>query len=277
MIIVKKALFFVVFFSGCLNAKSLYNDLHQIAIDFSFSDIEQLQQEAKNGNIKSKYLIASHMLHNEQKKEEGVKILEELAAADIVDAKYSLYMASSWVNVEDLTEEKAIRYLKDSAQENYAESQVELARAYITGKYVKKDLPLYHYWIEKAAEQGHADALIYTASDYYIGRGVNKDEIKGFQWLMRAYNLLGRNFIRWGMLGHVYENGLGTSVDLAKAYMCYDLDGTAGIEDKARIAPHMTPEQRAEGLRLSQEWQEKNHVYTMQSLGLTRQKDGSYQ
>ena len=79
------------------------------------------------------------------------------------------------------------------------------------------------------------------------------------------------------MLGQVYEEGIGTPVDLVRAYMCYDELGTAGIEEKARIAPRMTAAQREEGLRLSYEWQKKYHSYTIRSLGLKRQKDGSYQ
>ena len=111
---------------------------------------------------------------------------------------------------------------------------------------------------------------------YFSGTGVDRNDAMGFYWLNKLYTDYGPQFDDWDMLGEAHETGRGTPVDLAKAYMCYDLEGTAGIEEKARIAPKMTAEQRAEGLRLSHEWQEKNHVYTMQSLGLSRQSDGSY-
>ena len=270
-------LYLLIFFPMFSSANVIYLDSHQRNTDYDKYDIDELEHDCNKGNVKAKYLLALHKIHDDQKKEDGVHALEELAASDFIDAKYSLYVISKWVNVNDLTPDKALHYLIEAAEENYPLAQVDLAKAYNRGDNLKRDLYLYHYWAEKAAEQGNVDALAYTASDYYAGRGVTKDEKKGFEWLMRAYKVSGRNFTRWSMLGDAYENGLGTPIDLAKAYMCYDLDGTAGIEDKARIAPRMTPEQRSEGLRLSQEWQEKNHVYTMQSLGLTRQKDGSYQ
>lgn len=34
------------------------------------------------------------------------------------------------------------------------------------------------------------------------------------------------------MLAQVYEEGIGPPVDLAKAYMCFDMLGTAGFEEK---------------------------------------------
>ena len=277
-----KRVFILSVFLFCLcilqsNAEVIYKNAIQGKFDFSLIPIQELQKKDEENNIKYKYLLALHQIHDDHLKIKGVAALKELSALGIMDAKQSLYEISNWGEVDGLTKEKGLEYLKEAAEGGYDVSQVELGKCYYKGSFGKSDPEQAHYWFLKAAQQGNADALIYTANGYYIGRGVPKDEKKGFEWLIVAYNVLGRNFNKWSMLGEVYEKGLGTPIDLVRAYMCYDLDGTAGIEDKARIAPHMTSEQRSEGLRLSQEWQEKNHVYTMQSLGLTRQKDGSYQ
>ncbi|WP_027705645.1 tetratricopeptide repeat protein [Zymobacter palmae] len=215
-------------------------------------------------------------LANSSEAEKGIKGLTEMASEGILDAQFSLYKIMSKENSSKSTKEKSIEYLLSSAKSGYPPSQLELSLLYARGEFFEKNLFEYHKWTEKAALNGSADAMLNISGDFYAGRGIDKDDDKGFFWLTRYFAAKGRDFSRWDLLGRAYETGRGTPVDLVKAYMCYDLEGTAGIEEKARIAPKMTAEQRAEGLRLSREWQEKNHVYTMQSLGLSRQKDGSY-
>ena len=147
---------------------------------------------------------------------------------------------------------------------------------YLKGYLFPQDKKQSYKWIKEAAEGNNYEGMKYLSKYYFSGTGIEQNDALGFFWLRKLYEDYGPLFDDWDMLGTAYETGRGTPVDLVKAYMCYDLEGTAGIEEKARIAPQMTTEQRVEGLRLSHEWQEKNHVYTMQSLGLSRQKDGSY-
>lgn len=267
---------FCIFFSSALNAAILYKNHDDADYDYNEVSISDLQVGACKKDQKAMYILALHKIHNKNEKVEGVQLLERLAREGVTDAKHSLYAISSWVNVSDLSPEKALNYLKEAAEEGYAVSQLDLAKAYIRGKLGKRNPEMSHYWLVKSAEQNNEDALRYVANDYYVGRGVPKDDAKGFEWLMVAYNKLGGRFNNWGWLGQAYEEGAGTAVDLTRAYMCYDMEGSAGIEKKARIAPHMTVAQQAEGLRLSQEWQKKYHSYTMQSLGLKRHSDGSY-
>lgn len=268
---------FCICFGLQLSAETLYTDHDHVGDDYSGMSFKELQSEASQGNDKALYLIALRKIHNVREKNEGVQILEQLASKDIIDAKHSLYMISKWVKVDSLTPEKALNYLKEAAEEGYSESQLELAIAYIKGAFGKKDPEQSHYWLEKSAEQNNAEAMAYTAINYFRGISVPKDDSKGFEWITKSYNVLGGRFSDWRLLGQAYEGGRGTPINLSKAYMCYDMLGSAGIEEKARIAPHMTVAQREEGLRLSYEWQKKYHSYTMQSLGLKRQKDGSYQ
>ena len=277
-----KRLFAVImclFLSTNISAEIIYKELNKPNFDYAEIPLSKLALDASRGDSKARYLLALHRIHGDHaSKVIGVKSLEKLAASGILDANQLLYKINSWVKVESLTKEKSLAYLKAGAEGGYACSQMDLATVYDRGLLGEpQNLSKFYYWVEKAAEQGHAEALALTASANFVGRGVPRNDVKGFEWLIRAFNVLGKDFNRWEMLAAAYEEGRGTSVDLAKAYMCFDLMGTAGIEEKARIAPRMTAAQRAEGLRLSQEWQQKNHVYTMQSLGLKRQKDGSYQ
>ena len=225
-------------------------------------------------NTKEIYLCALKTIEDgEEENKKSKETLIMLSSQSIADASYSLFENRRSLGIKD---KDAIQYLIKSAEEGHAAAQAKLGILFLNGKIVTQDSKESYKWIKAAAEKGNYDGMRYVSNYYFLGTGVDRNDAMGFYWQNKLYTDYGPLFDDWGMLGKVYESGRGTPVDLAKAYMCYDLEGTIGIEKKARIAPQMTSEQRAEGLRLSREWQEKNHVYTMQSLGLSRQRDGSY-
>lgn len=225
-------------------------------------------------SIKEIYLCALKTIGDgKEQSKKSKEILIMLSSQNISDASYSLFENRRSLGIKD---KDAIQYLIKSAEEGYAAAQVELGILFLNGKLVKQDSKESYNWLKAAAEKGNYDGMRYVSKCYFSGTGVDRNDAMGLYWLNKLFTDYGKLFDEWDMLGEAYETGRGTPVDLVKAYMFYDLEGTAGIEEKARIAPQMTSEQRAAGLRLSREWQEKNHVYTMQSLGLSRQSDGSY-
>ena len=258
--------------SSEIKDQTLYKDREKAGDDYNI--IYSMNPE-KLPELNRKYFKYIE-LANSGATEKGIMGLTEMASEGVLDAQFSLYKIMSRKGSSKNIKEKAIEYLLSSARSGYPPSQLELSLLYARGEFFEKNLFEYHKWTEQAALNGNADAMLNVSGDFYAGRGINKDENKGFLWLTKYFMTKGRDFSRWDLLGTAYETGRGTPVDLVKAYMCYDLEGTAGIEEKARIAPKMTAEQRDEGLRLSHEWQEKNHVYTMKSMGLSRQSDGSY-
>ena len=275
---IKTKLIFVVFLiimqtlSPSAVGEIIYQNKSELINDQLFISDQDLKykNDQKSIHLKSLRNITSK---NSKEAEIAIKNLYQLKNDGLLDAEYSLYALKNKLSIPD---EIALNFLEESARNGYSISQLELANIYYKGEKVKKDLAKYHEWVEKAANSGNKIAMRENAINYFTGTGVEKNDEEGFLWINKLYTSSGRDFDDWGLLGKVYETGRGTPINLIKAYMCYDLEGTAGIEEKARIAPQMTPEQRAEGLRLSREWQEKNHVYTMQSLGLSRQKDSSY-
>ncbi|WP_027705646.1 tetratricopeptide repeat protein [Zymobacter palmae] len=258
--------------SSEIGGKTLYTDREDLSIDYRITYSKNPEKLPELNKRYFKYIE----LTNSGETEKGIKGLTEMASEGILDAQFSLYKIMTRKDSSKSMKEKAMEYLFSSAKSGYPPSQLELSLLYARGEFVEKNLFEYHKWTEKAALNGNADAMLNVSGDFYTGRGTDKDDDQGFLWLTKHMVTKGRYFSRWDLLGRAYETGRGTPIDLVKAYMCYDLEGTAGIEEKARIAPKMTTEQRAEGLRLSREWQEQNHAYTMQSLGLSRQKDGSY-
>lgn len=62
-------------------------------------------------------------------------------------------------------------------------------------------------------------------------------------------------------MARLYAEGKGVEKDYVTAYMYYDLAGTAGAEEKSKLAELMTPEQVQEGLSRSHQWQDEHHSY----------------
>ena len=266
-------IYFVIFFSflstNLSKAEILFKDREDIAKYTFKMDCPNKESES----IKIKYLCALKGIGKEETKL-SFDTMKMLASENVSDAKYSLYTTRE---ITGLDQKTAIFYLEEAAKDGLPAAQLRMAEIYQSGEEdVQQDYKLAFFWLEKAASNGEHTAMRRIAKYYFSGTAVKKDLKRGFNWINKLYIDSGRDFDDWGLLGTIYEEGIGTEINLTKAYMCYDIEGTAGIEEKARIAPKMTAEQRAEGLRLSHEWQEKNHVYTMQYLGLSRQSEGSY-
>ena len=238
--------------------------------------LSEVETGANNGDARSLYLLAQHQIADNADKSVSIHTLLGLANHGISDAKYSLYLISKQSVTNNLSKQDGLQYLFEAAEDSYTPAQKELAILYLYGNGIEHNDNKYHYWQDRAAQQGDSEAMISLARSYFAGKGTTRDNTKGFQWVLKALETEKSRFNDWDMLAQLYEQGRGTPVDLVKAYMCYDLEGTAGIDEKARIAPRMTEAERAEGLRLSREWQEQNHSYTFPALGLEHQPDGSY-
>ena len=62
-------------------------------------------------------------------------------------------------------------------------------------------------------------------------------------------------------IAKLYAEGKGVAQDYVTAYMYYDLAGTAGAEEKSKLAERMTSEQVLEGMARSHQWQDQHHSY----------------
>ena len=259
-----------------VTATILYKAQEEAIHDYYTRPRNDVETGAKNGEVRSLYLLAQHQIADNADKTASIQTLQRLAKHGISDAKYSLYLISKQVDINGLSKRDSLRYLYEAANDGYTPAQKALAIAYLYGDGTEQNDNKYHFWQEKAAQQDDSEAMVSLARSYFAGKGTTRDNEKGFQWVLKALEIQKSRFNEWDLLATLYEQGRGTPVDLVKAYMCYDLEGTAGIDEKARIAPRMTEGERAEGLRLSREWQAQNHSYTFPALGLEHQSDGSY-
>ncbi|MFP3441885.1 SEL1-like repeat protein, partial [Pantoea sp. SIMBA_133] len=85
---------------------------------------------------------------------------------------------------------------------------------------------------------------------------------KAFEWISKVEELpYGDPMDGFSGLAKVYEEGIGTDVDLVQAYKYYDLLSPGSAPDKARLEEQMTPEQIQEAIRLSRQWQEEQNIF----------------
>ena len=168
-----------------------------------------------------------------------------------------------------------------SAENGYINSQREIAFAY-KGKMpvglVEVDYEAALRRFIGAANAGDKISSSNVAQMFYDGDGVSQDEEKVFEWMSKIEGLpYGNPMDGFSGLAKVYEEGIGTDIDLVQAYKYCDLLSPAGDDDKARLEAQMTPEQIREAIRLSHQWQEEHNIFVPSYYGLEYQEDGTFQ
>jgi uncharacterized protein len=156
---------------------------------------------------------------------------------------------------------KAAEWFQKAAEQGDAEAQTLLGNMLITGIGVPKNPTKAVELYRKAAEQGHAKSqfligTLYEGTLYESGEDVPKDYTKAVEWYRKAaaqaYTDAQAN------LGYLYVQGLGVSKNNILAYAWWYLAAAQGSDqgqqNRNRIEPRLTPEQRAEGQRLASNW-----------------------
>jgi TPR repeat protein len=153
----------------------------------------------------------------------------------------------------------AFQKLTVMAARGNAVAQYDLGLLYDEGEGVTKDVVQAVGWFRKAAEQGSAVAQTHCGVMYEGGLGVPKDESTAVEWYRKAAE---QGFAdAQYYLGFEYKYGTGVPEDLATAYMWFNLAAAQGknaaIAAREELAALMSPQQIAEGQKLSREWQPK--------------------
>ena len=149
--------------------------------------------------------------------------------------------------------------LKEKATTGDAFSQRCFGSALLFGNGIRKNEKEAVVWLTRAADQGDASAQFLLGGCYSEGMGVRVDSKKGIQ-LYRLAAEQGHARAQ-AVLGICYGSGQGVSQNLVQAYAWCNVAAANGAEDAANIRSAilkgMTPEQIAEGRRLSREYADK--------------------
>jgi hypothetical protein len=154
---------------------------------------------------------------------------------------------------------EAVKWYRKAADQGLAAAQSNLGAIYATGQGVPQDHAEAVKWFRKAADQGLTDAQLNLGSMYYEGEGVPQDHAEAAKWYRKAADQ-GDPEAQYE-LGVMYREGHAVPQDYIRAYMWFHLSAAQGNKDAAEnrdiVAANMTPEQLAEGQRLSREWKPK--------------------
>jgi TPR repeat protein len=150
------------------------------------------------------------------------------------------------------------------AQQNNAQAQYQLAKAYSNGQGVEQDYKRAFAWFSRAAEQGHADAQNDLGSFYATGLLFKKDYQHAVAWYAKAAQ---QNHAQaQNNLGILYGLGKGVEQNDLQSYKWLSIASTNGYEKatiaKEKLAKALTPDQLAQAETITQAWlRAYNHQY----------------
>lgn len=136
--------------------------------------------------------------------------------------------------------------------------QQMLGILYYRGDGVPKDKTEAINWWLKAALQGGTSAQELLGLAYSFGDGVPKDYAEAIKWFRMAAEK-GKASAQYN-LGLMYAEGFGVPKDLVQAHVWLNIAGAQAHEDAKKYLAiaeeEMTPEQKAEAMKLAKElWQ----------------------
>lgn len=116
--------------------------------------------------------------------------------------------------------------LKAQAEEGDIGAELQLAKAYDTGRGVSADHFEAAAWYRKAADAGNAEAQNGLGVKYKLGEGVPKDPALAVQWYRKAAKS-GYPYAMFN-LGAAYYNGDGVAVDDAESLAWFEIAAEFG-------------------------------------------------
>ncbi len=169
-----------------------YDDAEYDDEEYEYEDIDQLKQDAADGNPQAQNTLGNCYYDGEE-------------------VRKSYKEAAKW-------------YLA-AAEQGYDEAQLNLGDLYFDGEGVEEDLKEAVKWYKLAAEQGHPLAQARLGHCYYNGNGVRKSFKEAVKW----YELSAEQDEPEGInaLGNCYYNGEGVEQDYKAAAKLYRIAAEA--------------------------------------------------
>ena len=234
------------------------HEIEKIAMENKYSDIEACAQK---GSAACSTILGTAYYRGLSFKDHKVVIDRALARSyfqsSLIDSLTSRSALSMIIKEEKGLESKAL--MTSAATEGYYPAIYELAHP----DYCKTNKDLLES-IKWRKIQMDIDPSTGSDEKGFIGsiylQMSPPDYPNALYWLNKAIteedDMLAQHDI-----ARLYAEGKGVAQDYVTAYMYYDLAGTAGAEEKSKLAERMTSEQVLEGMTRSHQWQDQHHSY----------------
>ena len=150
---------------------------------------------------------------------------------------------------------ESLAELRKEAEAGNAAAQYNLGTRCLKGDGVLKDSSEASKWFRKSAEQGNAIAQFFLGVMYDSGDGLPKDSAEAVKWYRKSAEQ--GNAKAQFNLGVMYKNGDGVLKDFVQAHAWYN-NASANRNENAKtnlgfLEREMTPEQKAEAMKLARE------------------------
>ena len=192
---------------------------------------------------------------------EGARWLRKVAESDPKAAFAHLTLGQKYREGDGLPRDyaEAVKWFRKSAELGNPDAQFLLGYAYSQGEGVAKDSTEAVRWYRRASEGGNPTAQFNLGVKYFNGEGVPRDRAESVRWFRKAAEQ-GMGSAQF-YLGASYFNGDGVPKDFVQAHVWINLAAASG-EVASRmylmnLEQEMTPEQKAEAMKLAREkWAE---------------------
>ncbi len=178
--------------------------------------IKNMTKSADLGYIPAKYALVKYKFEMDEDKSEALKLLKELADANLPAALYDLgkiYQYGQYNTEKD--ELKAFLKYQQAAIKWDADAQLKLGFMIGKGQVAEKDYALSYGWYSLCARVGNLDCITNLGYISASGHGVEQD----YQRALELYQLASDNGLSRATynLAILYEHGRGVDKDLNKA------------------------------------------------------------
>ena len=234
------------------------NDIENIAKEKNFNEIKSCKN--LNHNICYPILGGSHYW--------GMKFKDKKIEYDDTVAQSYLKITL----IDSITARSLLGYIfkKSRPRESYAlllsaANEGLLPAIYYVGHtngvYTDKDILERIKWRKILLEKDPSSSKYEYAfiGNFYL-RLSTPDYSNALYWLNKVIEQEDDMDAEFDIAG-LYAEGKGVAQDYVTAYMYYDLAGSAGAENKAKLVRAMTHAQLREGISRSHQWQDERHTY----------------
>ncbi len=250
--------------------------------------LSALRQKAEQGNAEAQCFLGTCFTEGQgvpQDDKEAAKWYRLAADQGLADAQHHLGLAYFFGKGVPQNDKKSVEWFRLAVEQGHADAQFRLGCAFHLGRGVPKDEKEAVKWLRFAEEQGRAEArcspetrvvlrdvkwLRLTAEQGFAiaqfnlglafdrGEGVPQDYTEAVKW----YRLAAEKGLARAQfsLGCAYTLGQGVPQDYAQAYAWLNIAAAqypCSVYTLAANSTMATPEQVAEGRRLSREYAEK--------------------
>ncbi len=142
--------------------------------------------------------------------------------------KYQLAKICLDYESEHYSIDEAVKWLIESAQDNYTVAQYKLGKMFLHGENVAKDIPYAFRWLELAEEQNNQYAQYLLGKTYLLGQDVEQDIEKAVDLLEKSAKQ-GNKYAAY-TLGKAYLDGSDVPKDIENALDLLAASADRGFE-----------------------------------------------